>query len=245
MATFLKTTEISIDGARTLPREYYTSPEIFGDELEHIFTEALALRRARGPAPQPGRLVRPGDRQGERHRPAGTARAGTGRTTTSAAIGAPGSARSTPAGSRDDPVSLPRLDLRARRPAHRRALHQRDRELRQGRLAALHRWRVATWEGFLFINLAEEPEPFDAGLGAAAGPVQPVQPAEPQGGPHHRVRREGRTGSCCSRTTPSATTAARCTRRWPSSPRPPAARTTSPRARSPAASWCSTAAPRA
>ena len=26
VATFLKTTEISIDGARTLPREYYTSP---------------------------------------------------------------------------------------------------------------------------------------------------------------------------------------------------------------------------
>ena len=33
MATFLKTTEISIAGARTLPREYYTSPELFGEEL--------------------------------------------------------------------------------------------------------------------------------------------------------------------------------------------------------------------
>ena len=39
MATFLKTTEISIDGARTLPREYYTSPALFAEELERIFTK--------------------------------------------------------------------------------------------------------------------------------------------------------------------------------------------------------------
>jgi glycine betaine catabolism A len=37
VAGFLKTTEISIDGARTLPREYYVSPELFAHELEHIF----------------------------------------------------------------------------------------------------------------------------------------------------------------------------------------------------------------
>ena len=37
MATFLKTTEIAIQGARTLPREYFTSPEIHAEELEKIF----------------------------------------------------------------------------------------------------------------------------------------------------------------------------------------------------------------
>jgi Rieske 2Fe-2S family protein len=37
VATFLKTTEISIGGARTLPREYFTSPDIFAQEMEKIF----------------------------------------------------------------------------------------------------------------------------------------------------------------------------------------------------------------
>ena len=34
MATFLKTTQISIERAHTLPREYFTSPDIFREELE-------------------------------------------------------------------------------------------------------------------------------------------------------------------------------------------------------------------
>jgi Rieske 2Fe-2S family protein len=37
VATFLKTTEISIDGAHTLPREYYTAPDIYAQEMERIF----------------------------------------------------------------------------------------------------------------------------------------------------------------------------------------------------------------
>ena len=54
MATFLKTTEISIDGARTLPREYYTSPEIFGHELEHIFTKRWLCVGREDRIPEPG-----------------------------------------------------------------------------------------------------------------------------------------------------------------------------------------------
>ena len=55
MATFLKTTEISIDSARTLPREYYVSPEIFSEELEHIFLRRwLCVGRE-------DRLAAPGD----------------------------------------------------------------------------------------------------------------------------------------------------------------------------------------
>jgi Rieske 2Fe-2S family protein len=35
--TFVKTTEIDIAGARTLPGRYFTSPELFAEEREKIF----------------------------------------------------------------------------------------------------------------------------------------------------------------------------------------------------------------
>src|SRR5215210_9204908 len=35
---FLKTTQIAIDGAKTLPRRYYVEPGIFAEEHERIFT---------------------------------------------------------------------------------------------------------------------------------------------------------------------------------------------------------------
>ncbi|HEY9514686.1 MAG TPA: Rieske 2Fe-2S domain-containing protein, partial [Gemmatimonadaceae bacterium] len=37
MATFLRTTEIPLDDARTLPGEYFTSSAIFAEEREKIF----------------------------------------------------------------------------------------------------------------------------------------------------------------------------------------------------------------
>ena len=39
MSQFLKTTQISIDGARTLPRRYYVEPGLFAEELEKIFAQ--------------------------------------------------------------------------------------------------------------------------------------------------------------------------------------------------------------
>jgi len=36
---FLKTTQIAIHGARTLPGRYYVSPEIFAEEFGRIFTQ--------------------------------------------------------------------------------------------------------------------------------------------------------------------------------------------------------------
>ena len=39
MTQFLKTTQIAIDGARTLPRRYYVDPEIFAQESERIFAQ--------------------------------------------------------------------------------------------------------------------------------------------------------------------------------------------------------------
>jgi phenylpropionate dioxygenase-like ring-hydroxylating dioxygenase large terminal subunit len=37
VSQFLKTTQIAIDGAKTLPRSYYVAPEVFVEELEKIF----------------------------------------------------------------------------------------------------------------------------------------------------------------------------------------------------------------
>jgi phenylpropionate dioxygenase-like ring-hydroxylating dioxygenase large terminal subunit len=39
VTTFIKPTEIPIAGARTLPREYFTSPEILAEEMERIFLQ--------------------------------------------------------------------------------------------------------------------------------------------------------------------------------------------------------------
>jgi len=52
---FLKTTQIAIDGARTLPRRYYVAPEIFAEETERIFTRRwLCVGRE-------DRIAKPGD----------------------------------------------------------------------------------------------------------------------------------------------------------------------------------------
>ena len=166
MATFLKTTEISIDGARTLPRRYYTSPEIFSEELEQIFTEALALRRARGPDPQAGRLFPAADRQGEHHRAARPRRRLPGVLQRLPPPRHPALRGAHRPVLRDDPVSLPCLDLRARRPAHRGALDQETSRASTRPTGRSIPCGVATWEGFLFINLAEEPEPFERGVGS-------------------------------------------------------------------------------
>ena len=136
VATFLKTTEISIDGARTLPREYYTSPEIFGHELEHIFTKRWLCVGREDRIPNPGdwftqqigkeSIIVLRDREGGYPRVLQ-------RLPPSRHAALRGAQRPV---QRHDPVPLPRLDLRARRPPHRGAVHRRDRELRQGRLAA-------------------------------------------------------------------------------------------------------------
>jgi Rieske 2Fe-2S family protein len=36
---FLKTTQIAIDGARTLPRRYYVASELFAEEGQKIFSQ--------------------------------------------------------------------------------------------------------------------------------------------------------------------------------------------------------------
>src|SRR2546428_2499284 len=47
MPTFIKAVEAYQQGQRTLPREYYVSPEIYGEEMERIFVERwLCVGRA-------------------------------------------------------------------------------------------------------------------------------------------------------------------------------------------------------
>ena len=190
MATFLKPTEIPIDGrphpaARILHLARHPAARSWNGSS----TERWLCVGREDRIPNPGDYFTAGDREGERHRPARPR----GRV--------PGVLQRLPPPRhpalrgahrpllRDDPVPLPRLDLRPRRPAHRGALHRRHRELRQGRLAAPPGGAWPPGRASSSSTWPSEPEPFDAGLGAAAGPVQPVQPAEPEGAPDHRVRR--------------------------------------------------------
>src|SRR5206468_4035985 len=57
VATFLKTTELSIDGAHTLPGEYYTSREIFGLEMDRIFLRRWLCIGREDVIPNPGDYV--------------------------------------------------------------------------------------------------------------------------------------------------------------------------------------------
>jgi glycine betaine catabolism A len=161
VATFLKTTELSVDGARTLPREYYTSPELYGDELEHIFTRRwLCVGRE-------DRLANPGDwftqaigkesvlvlrdREGGyrafynvcRHRGTRICEEHAGQFT---------------GGTIQCPYHAWTYGLDGRligAPSTGEIEHFDKADW------PLHPVAVATWEGFLFISLAREPEPFD------------------------------------------------------------------------------------
>ena len=54
MTTFIKPTEIPIDGAHTLPREYFTSPDILAQELERIFFRRWLCVGREDRIPKPG-----------------------------------------------------------------------------------------------------------------------------------------------------------------------------------------------
>jgi Rieske 2Fe-2S family protein len=53
VSTFVKAAHIAIDGAKTLPGEYYRSPDIFAEEAERIFARRWLCvgRESRVPAP--------------------------------------------------------------------------------------------------------------------------------------------------------------------------------------------------
>ena len=54
MSQFLKTTQIAIDGAKTLPRRYYVAPEVFAEELDKIFAQRWLCVGREDQVAQPG-----------------------------------------------------------------------------------------------------------------------------------------------------------------------------------------------
>jgi len=159
MDTFVKTTEISIDNARTLPGKYYTSPELFSEELERIFTKRWLCVGREDRIPNPGDWFRQEigkesivilrDREGCcrayynvcRHR-----------------------------GTRICQEQAGHFAGKIQCPYHAWTYGLDGRLLGAPATGDLANFRsadwpllpvaVATWEGFLFINLADNPEPF-------------------------------------------------------------------------------------
>jgi glycine betaine catabolism A len=159
VATFVKTTQIPVGTAKTLPREYFTSPAIFAEEHEKIFTQRWLCVGREDRIPKPGdyflqqvgveSIIVLRDRAGSlrafynvcRHRGTRLCEAATGRL--SETIQCPYHAwtyaldgRLIGAPSSDTIEGFSKADY------------------------PLHRVAIESWEGFLFINLAQNPEPF-------------------------------------------------------------------------------------
>jgi Rieske 2Fe-2S family protein len=156
--TFVKTTESYQQGARTLPGRYYTDPRVFGDEAERIFARSWICvgRAADLPAAGHYRLAEVAgeslivlrNRAGEldafhnvcRHRGTRLCEAPQGRFSET---------------------------IQCRYHAWTYALdgcligapHMNEIEGFDKRDFPLHRVALETWEGFLFVNLAPDPEP--------------------------------------------------------------------------------------
>jgi glycine betaine catabolism A len=159
MATYVKTTQVSVEGARTLPGQYFKSPEIFAEEGERIFARRwLCVGREE-------QVARPGDfftqRVGDdsviilrdkagrlrahhnvcRHRGTRLCSAASGRL--SETIQCPYHAWTWTLDGRL--IGAPSADT--------------IDDFRKENYP-LHSVAIESWEGFLFINLAEDPEPF-------------------------------------------------------------------------------------
>jgi Rieske 2Fe-2S family protein len=160
VATFLKTTEISVEGARTLPGEYFIAPAIYAEELDKIFLQRWICVGREDRIPRPGdwfvqeigreSVIVLRDKVGGfrayfnvcRHRGTRICEEHSGRF--SETIQCPYHAwtyaldgRLIGAPSTNDLPGFDKADY------------------------PLFPVGVATWEGFLFINLARNPEPFD------------------------------------------------------------------------------------
>jgi len=168
MTTFVKPTEAYQQGQRTLLREYYTTPEIYGQEMERIFSRRwLCVGRAaeladsgdfvlRTVAGESIIVVRGQDGAVRafynvcRHR--GTRLCETERGRLSETIQCPYHAWTyTLDGTL---IGAPHMNEVA-------GFDKRD--------YPLHRVALAEWEGFLFINLTQEPEPFARAFAPLAG----------------------------------------------------------------------------
>ena len=159
MTQFLKTTQIAIDGARTLPRRYYVAPEIFAEETERIFTRRwLCVGRE-------DQIAKPGDYFVQQ---VGTESVIVLRDQDSLIRAYYNVCRHRGTRLCEEPAG--RLSGTIQCPYHAwtyaldgRLLGAPSATEIEGFNKAdypLHRVAIQRWEGFLFINLAREPEPF-------------------------------------------------------------------------------------
>ena len=148
---------------RTLPREYYLSPELFAREKERIFCREWFCVGPRGGAGRAGRLR--GEGRGGREHPARADARGPARrrTTTSAATAARSSCptaapAASPAASAAPTTPGPTPSTASSAP---RRFSRRPTASPSGQLS-LHPVGVDAWGGFVFVHLT----PADAGRAA-------------------------------------------------------------------------------
>lgn len=168
MSTFVKTTDSFVQGARTMPGEYYTSPDILAREMVRLFqTRWLCVGRADQLA-EPGAffvqevgadsLILLRDRAGTiralhnvcRHRGTRLCEEHSGRF--SETIQCPYHAWTYATDGRL--LGAP---------------HMHEAEGFDKKDYPLHQAHVATWHGFLFLNLSTDPEPIEEALAPLAG----------------------------------------------------------------------------
>jgi len=160
MTSFVKPTEAYRQGQRTLLREYYTAPEIYGEEMERIFCRRWLCAGRAAELADPGDFVV--------------------RTVAGESLivvrGQDGAVRAfynvcRHRGTRLCEEARGRFSETIQCPYHAwtytldgtliGAPHMGDVQGFDKRDYPLHAVAVATWEGFLFLNLAREPEPFE------------------------------------------------------------------------------------
>jgi Rieske 2Fe-2S family protein len=159
VSTFLKTTQIDIGGAKTLPRRYYADAGIFAQETERIFLQRWLCVGREDRIPRPGdyfvqeiggeSIIILRDKQNKfrayynvcRHRGTRICEEHTGRFSETIqcpyhawTYGIDGNLRAAPSTEGIENFNLADWPL--------------------------HKVAIESWEGFLFINLAERPEPF-------------------------------------------------------------------------------------
>ncbi|HEX6640009.1 MAG TPA: aromatic ring-hydroxylating dioxygenase subunit alpha [Thermoanaerobaculia bacterium] len=168
MATFLRTVESYRTGARTLARDYYTSPEILAAESDRVFAREWVCVGREESIAEPGAymlaevagesLIVLRDRSGVvrafynvcRHRGTRLCEAATG--AFSQTIQCPYHAWTY------------RLDGRLTGAPHMDDLEDFDKAD-----YSLHAASIGSWEGFLFVNLAPDHEPFERAFAPLAG----------------------------------------------------------------------------
>ena len=159
MPTFHRTTESSRSGAHTMPRDRYTSPEIFARERERIFARHWQCVGRASAFTKPGdyrvrtiadeSLIIVRDRAGDLHaffnvcRHRGTRLCRESRGQLSETIQCP------------DHAWTYALDGRLIGAPHMQEVPGFDKKD-----YPLHEAAVAEWEGFVFVNVARDPQPF-------------------------------------------------------------------------------------